>query len=49
MKKIFKIALHRIFKIKVQYAINMKTFKEERREIYFVLGHQIKKKIISLQ
>lgn len=48
MKKNIKKALHTIFKIKVQHAINMKTFREERREFYILFGHQIKKKIISL-
>ena len=48
MKNLIKKALHTIFKIKVQHAINMKTFREERREIYMVFGHQVKKKIISL-
>lgn len=48
MKNLFKKALHAIFKIKVQYAVNMKTFREERREFYILFGRQIKKKIISL-
>ncbi len=36
-----KPLLHKIFKIKVKVVLNMKTFREERREHYLLFGRQI--------
>lgn len=36
-----KPLLHKIFKIKVRVVLNMKTFREERRERYLLFGRQL--------
>lgn len=41
-----KKAIQKVFKIRVQLAVNMKTFKDEKREFYILCGRQIHKRII---
>lgn len=47
--KDMKNPLKTIFKIRVQLAVNMKTFKDERREFYILCGRQIHKRVIPQQ
>ena len=39
----------KIFKIRVRFVLNMKTFKEERQEFYTVIGRVVHKKVIVLK
>jgi len=45
MKKL----IHIIFKIRVQLAVNMVTFQDEKREFYILFGRQVHNRVVPIK